>query len=256
MIERIIEIVKVAGAYTRYRRDSVTITVKEDSSLITNVDMEVDSLLKNELSKTFSRINFYNEEGGGKREGKVFILDPIDGTNNFIKNVGSYTISVGYGEFTESGFVSEIGVVYDCVENKIYYAQRDKGAKLLNLIKGQISDICVSNNFDLSEYVIAFGCPYNKHRNDEIFSLIKKLQDKAFDIKRIGPASADICKVAEGRLDGYIEFDLHLWDIAAAQIILEEAGGRLSVLGKSADKIDIIVAGDMAIEFILEMIIE
>jgi myo-inositol-1(or 4)-monophosphatase len=257
MLEKIIEVVKVAGTYAKSHRGNLLVSVKDDTSLVTNVDVAIEDMLKTRLSELCPQANFLGEESGGITEDITFIIDPIDGTNNYIKGIGNYAISVAYGRFKDGIFIAEIGVVYDCVENKIYYAKFGEGSWVQNQTTGDTSALSVTDISDIGNAVIGFGFPYNKKRNTKLCEAVNKIQDKVLDMKRIGPSSADICKIAEGRLDGYLELDLQLWDIAGSRLILEEAGGVLSDWnGETLKdiKTDLIAGSKKTVVFILNLI--
>ncbi len=219
MLERIIDIVKQAGEI--YLSADKDLGIEEKGSnvnLVTKYDKRIQDFLVDELSKAVPNATFIGEEGNDNKElkdGYCFIIDPIDGTTNFIKGFKHSAISVGLAKDKEL----YIGVVLDPDRNDIYYAQRGKGAYL----NGKA--IHVSDN-DLSNSLVEFGtCPYERELAHETFELTEKVFQRCIEVRRCGTAALDICYVACGKADLYYELILRPWDWAGATMVLLEAGG-------------------------------
>ena len=195
------------------------------ANFVTKYDVEVQNFLYQELKKLYPDAAFIGEED--KQREKVtaeycFIIDPIDGTTNFIFDNRHSSISVGVlhqGEII-------MGVVYNPYMDELFYGEKGKGA-FLNGRKLEVADL------GISEGLYAFGtCPYYREEADETFDIAKKLFDKAMDFRRSGSAAIDICYVAANRFVLFYELVLSPWDYAAASIILLEAGGCITTLDR------------------------
>ena len=185
---------------------------------------------------------FIGEEGEHSKaigEGYAFIVDPIDGTTNFIKNYHRSCVSVGLALHG----TMEIGVVYNPYSNEMFYAQRGKGA----FLNGQ--PLHVSSN-QLEEGLVCFGTsPYYAELIDQTFDLVKTLHKASLDVRRSGSAALDLCDIASGRCELFFECRLSPWDYAAGSLIVQEAGGRISRMdgtGISLDKGCSVLAGGPA----------
>lgn len=230
MLEQIIEIVKKAGEIYRSAGNDLGIEEKGSNvNLVTKYDKMIQDFLINELIKVVPEAQFLGEEGDDNKEltdGYCFIIDPIDGTTNFIKSFQHSAISVGLAKDKEL----YIGVVYDPDLDNMYYAQKDMGA-YLNGKRIHCSEC------SMSESLVLFGtCPYEHELAHETFELTEKVFYEAVEVRRGGSAALDICYVASGKADLYYELILRPWDWAGATLILNEAGGIASqVNGEELD---------------------
>jgi myo-inositol-1(or 4)-monophosphatase len=219
MLEKIIEIVKGAGEIYRSAGNDLGIEQKGTNvNLVTKYDKMIQDYLIDKLSKVIEQASFLGEEGDDCKEltdGYCFIIDPIDGTTNFIKGFQHSAISVGLAKDKEL----YIGVVLDPDLNNIFYAEKGKGA-YLNGKPIHVSDCAMENS------LVLFGtCPYEHELAHETFELTEKVFYKALEVRRGGSAALDICYVASGKADLYYELILRPWDWAGATLILTEAGG-------------------------------
>ena len=178
----------------------------------------IQAFLINELSRAVPGASFLGEEGDGNKEltdGYCFIIDPIDGTTNFIKGFQHSAISVGLAQDKEL----IIGVVMDPDLNNIFYAEKGRGA----FLNGKRIH---AGSCNLKESLVLFGtCPYEHELAHKTFELTEKVFYNALEVRRGGSAALDICYVAAGKADLYYELILRPWDWAGATLILEEAGG-------------------------------
>lgn len=230
MLNRIIEAVKKAGEIYKSAGDDLGIESKGSAvNLVTEFDKKIQDFLISELSKIIPGCSFLGEEGDGCKElsdGFCFIIDPIDGTTNFIKGYQHSAISVGLAKDREL----IAGVVLDPDLDNIYYAESGKGA-YLNGKRIHVSDC------DLEHSLVLFGtCPYEHELAHKTFMLTEEIFYKAIEVRRGGSAALDICYVASGKADLYYELILRPWDLAGATVILREAGGVCMTLEK--EKID------------------
>ena len=223
MMENIINIVKEAGQIVlkaQQIQDNVE-SKQGRANFVTKFDVEVQNFLYTELLKIYPTASFIGEED--EKKDKVlgeycFIIDPIDGTTNFIFDYRHSAVSVGL--LYQNEIIT--GVVYNPYLEEMFSAEKGKGA-FLNGRQLKIADL------KLADGIVAIGtCPYYREKADETFFIARKLFDKALDIRRSGSAALDICYVAAGRIVLYYEILLSPWDYAAASLILKEAGGCIA----------------------------
>ena len=226
MLEEIIEVVKQAGEI--YKSAAGDLGIKNKGSavnLVTEYDKKIQDFLFSELSKLIPNCSFLGEEGDSNKEladGYCFIIDPIDGTTNFIKGFQHSAISVGLAKDREL----IIGVVMDPDLDNIYYAEKGKGA-YLNGERIHVSDC------DMQNSLVLFGtCPYEHELAKKTFELTEQVFYECVEIRRGGSAALDICYVAAGKADLFYELILRPWDFAGATVILREAGGVCMTLDK------------------------
>lgn len=230
MKEKLIEIVKEAGEILKdgyFSKKDVTFKATKD--MVTKYDVAVENFLKKRFLEEFKDFNVIAEESDNSNLefNNSIIVDPIDGTTNFVNKVPHTCISVGVYK-DKKPF---IGVVYNPILNELYTAVVGEGA-YLNDEKIQVSD---ENVFQRS--LLSTGFPYSNATNqDDLNDVIKKMRDilpRCQDIRRLGSAAIDLCFVARGTYEGYYEMNLKAWDVSAGLIILQEAGGKVTTLDGS-----------------------
>lgn len=219
MLDKIIETVKAAGEIILSAHNmEAAVTAKEGKkNFVTKYDVAVQDFLFKELGKAFPEAEFVGEESENNFKSKAlrFIIDPIDGTTNFMQDYRCSCISVALCK--ENSIIA--GVVYNPYTNEVFSAQKDKGAYL----NGERINV---SNRPLSDGLALFGTsPYHPENTDETFALLRKVFDFSRDIRRSGSAAYDICMIACGRCEVFFEKALQPWDIAAGTLILKEAGG-------------------------------
>ena len=219
-IEKIAALVKSTEKIINDKNARESVTVKGPADFVTMVDTEVQSYLKRELNKLYPDIQFMGEEGEKEKidfSKPVWILDPIDGTTNFIYSYPACAVSLGLVENGES----VLGVVFNPALKELLYAQKGKGTYLNG------KRIHVSDTSALSDSLLAIGTsPYDKTElAEKNFSLFHDVFVKCNDIRRSGSAAFDLCCVAMGCVDGFFERNLKPWDYAAGCVIVQEAGG-------------------------------
>lgn len=194
------------------------VTVKGSADYVTQVDFAVQDFLQKKLYELDPSIGFIAEEKenqGLKEDGCYWILDPIDGTTNLIHHYGLSAVSLGLYEKGEITF----GVVYNPFHGELFTAEKGQGAFLNG------SSIHVTER-EMKDSVISYGsAPYGKSGSGELFSLFHRIFERCADFRRFGSAALDLCYVACGRSDAYLEENLKPWDYAAGSLILSEAGG-------------------------------
>lgn len=194
------------------------VEVKSLNSLVTYVDKEAEKILVNELKNCLPQATFITEENTiEQQQGEwQWIIDPLDGTTNFIHQVPVFCISVALKYRDEI----VVGVVYELNRNELFYASKNKGAFLNG------NKIQVSTTQSMSESLIATGFPYYDFDFiDTYLSFFKHLMTTTRGIRRLGSAAVDLCYIACGRFDAYFEYALSPWDVAAGALIVQEAGG-------------------------------
>lgn len=221
--QQVIECAKTGGEFIREERKTFSynsVEIKGLNDLVSYVDKTCEKMLVEKLSAIFPEAGFIVEENT-KSETKDYnwIVDPLDGTTNFIHGIPCYAISIALeynGEII-------IGVVYEVAQNECFWAFKNGGA-FLNDIK-----ISVSERTKLSDSLIATGFPiYNFTRIDGFINTITHLMKNTHGIRRIGAAAADLCYLACGRVDAFFEYNLNPWDVAAGALIVKEAGGTIT----------------------------
>lgn len=220
-IQEIIALVKETKAFVENRERAGHIKTKGRADYVTQVDTDIQSFLARELGRRFPGIQFLGEEEGlHEMSGDTYwILDPIDGTTNLIHDFQHSVVSLA---LCEKGEIT-LGVIYDPFREDVYHAQKGRGSFLNG------SPIHVSEAGDLSETIISVGTsPYDRELTDKNFQRIRRVFDKAQDIRRVGAAAMDLAYVACGRVGGFFEPRLSPWDFAAGMLLVEEAGGKVT----------------------------
>ncbi|OBF65065.1 inositol monophosphatase [Mycobacterium sp. 852002-51971_SCH5477799-a] len=229
-----------AAAFVRCRRAEVfgTDAVSDDSGAVrskstptdpvTVVDTETERLLRDRLAEIRPGEPILGEEGGGPADpagtpaGSVtWVLDPIDGTVNFVYGIPAYAVSVGAQVDGES----VAGAVADVVGNRVYSAAVGLGAHVTD-DEGTQPLQCAAVD-DLSMALLGTGFGYSRQRRAAQAALLARMLPVVRDVRRIGSAALDLCMVASGRLDAYYEHGLQVWDRAAGALIAAEAGARV-----------------------------
>lgn len=205
-------------------RESILIDSKAGSAnFVTEYDKKVQDALKKGLKQILPEAVFLGEEGienTFSNKGMYLIVDPIDGTTNFIKDYHTSCISVG---IINDG-IKAAGVVYNPYLNEMFYAIKGEGA-YLNDKRIHVSDEPLSNG------IVLFGTsPYYEELNEKSFEMAFDYFKKALDIRRSGSAAIDLCSIAAGRAEVYFELRLSPWDYAAGSLIVEEAGGIVTTV--------------------------
>ena len=218
--------------------EKLQVSEKGPGDFVTASDKRAEKIIIGELEK--SEYSFLTEESGvieGKNKDKRWIIDPIDGTFNFLNGLPHFAISVAYEENGE--IVS--GIIFDPIKNEMFFAEKGNGAYLNN------SRIRVSNKSDFQNSCLVTGGPNSRSKKKEaVLEEYKQLSMKIFaHIRKSGSAALDMAYVGAGRYDGYWQKELNYWDIAAGIIIVKESGGfveskKWEEFGK--EKVDIIAS--------------
>lgn len=207
-------------ANERTRFDETKIESKGLHDLVSYVDKESEIQIINELQLLLPESGFIGEEGTNDKFGERFnwVIDPLDGTTNFIQGVPIYAVSIGLLDGDELA----LGVIYEVGRNECFYAWKDGGAYLNG------AKIQVSNRNDIHDALLATGFPYSDFSQmDEYMKQLKWAMKNARGVRRLGSAATDMAYVACGRFDVFWEYDLKPWDVAAGAVIVKEAGGSV-----------------------------
>lgn len=193
---------------------------KSLNNLVSYVDKGAEQRLVNGLSKLLPGSGFIAEEGTGARgPGDNWIIDPLDGTTNFVHGVPCYCISVGLLRGNEV----VLGVVLEVTRNESFTAWKGGGAWLDG------APIRVSTRPHLHESLLATGFPYDDFgREAQYMELLRALMHNSRGIRRLGSAAADLAYVACGRFEAFYEYGLNPWDVAAGALLVQEAGGHVT----------------------------
>jgi len=218
-----IAIAKQAGAYIKKERENFsydTVEIKGLNDLVSYVDKSSEKMIVEGLAALKPEAGFIVEENT-KSEKKEFnwIVDPLDGTTNFVHGINCYAVSIALAHHDEI----IAAVVYEVSKDECFYAEKGQGA----FLNGKT--IHVSSRKTLSESLIATGFPiYNFTRIESYLKCLEHLMRNTHGIRRIGAAAADLCFLACGRVDAFFEYNLSPWDVAAGALIVKEAGGTVS----------------------------
>ena len=191
--------------------------------LVTVYDKRIQDYAKDALKESFPEAGFLCEEENRSAEAEdkdalTFVIDPIDGTLNFVHHYGHSCISIACIQDKDP----VAAVIYDPYKNELFTAELGKGA-YLNGERIRVTDKC------LKDTVVLFGTsPYNLELVDETMGRVRALYGHCLDIRRTGSAALDLCYVAAGRAGLYFELELSVWDYAAGALIVQEAGGICS----------------------------
>lgn len=222
LIEQAVKTVRKAGALLTDQSAIRNIWAKSETDFVTNVDVTVQETLKAQLASLAPEIQFMGEEQDNSRldwNRPCWLLDPVDGTTNLIHSFQHSAISLALAEGGQIVF----GMVYNPYSGECFTARRGQGA----FCNG--SPIRVSGADRLEDSLLCAGTvPGRRELADKAFCQMRNLYNVCQDIRRTGCASLDLCWVACGRLDGYVELFLQPWDYAAGLLIVNEAGGRIT----------------------------
>jgi len=223
-LERAKEVAKKAGDFALRKRinNDFDISKKALNDFVTSADKETETLIYNELHSSFPEDGFYGEESGEIKGNGRWIVDPIDGTTNYFRNLPHWAVSIAY---EISPLEPVLGVVYSPALNELYYASKDFGS----FKNGEEVKVSKTDSLDLSINVCV---PPHRHKelyNDYIkeYAAIGKATS---DIRSYGSCALELSYIASGCIDSYYELELGYYDFAAGMIICTEAGGRVNIL--------------------------
>jgi myo-inositol-1(or 4)-monophosphatase len=207
----------------RFREPARDVGVKSSATdMVSAADRDAEALIQGVLRAERPDDGLLAEEGGRERSvsGRRWVVDPLDGTTNFLYGIPAWAVSVAL-EDDAGGLV---GVVFDPVRDEMFIASRGSGATL----NGR--PLTIEPRSDLRTALVATGFGYDAERRSKQAEVLRGVLPHIRDIRRGGAAALDLCSLAAGRLDGYYERGLGLWDWAAARLVVEEAGGAVADL--------------------------
>jgi len=212
--------------------EKLQVSIKGPSDYVSSADKKAEKIIITELEKAKKNFSILSEENGSKinnDKNNVWIVDPIDGTSNFLHGIPHFAISIALKSNNE--IVS--GVIYDPIKDEMFYAEKNNGSYLNN------KSIRVSKRKNLSESLFATGG--NENLNNSLTT------------RRSGSAALDMAYVAAGRFDGYFQKNLNLWDVAAGIVIAKEAGAYVNEIDiNRKDKIKVIASNNSVSEKLLK----
>ncbi|MBK31212.1 MAG: inositol monophosphatase [Legionellales bacterium] len=209
------------------RTRDISIETKGKNDFVTEVDKNAEGIIISVIKNAYPEHAFLAEESGQEGENDyLWIIDPLDGTTNFLHGFPHFSVSIAL----QNKGVLEQAVIYDPLKQELFTASKGKGAQLNN------RKIRVSIKNTLDGALLGTGFPYNNESvMQQFIESYKNLFPNVAGIRRAGVASLDLAYVACGRLDGFWEFNLRPWDIAAGALIIQEAGGINAELTGGAD---------------------
>jgi myo-inositol-1(or 4)-monophosphatase len=224
LCETVTEIAIKAGDYIFSRINNISgndIEAKGLNNFVTDVDKTAEAMIINQLDKLVKDAGYVAEEGTNKTKGVKFnwVIDPLDGTTNFIHGAPPVAVSIALVEDK----LPVLGVVYEIWNKEAFYTW--KGGK--SYLNGK--EINISNTQLFKDSLIAVGFPYNDA--NQLSRFLKSMEYffmNTHGVRRLGSAATDLAYVACGRYDGFFEYNLSPWDVAAGALIVENAGGRVT----------------------------
>lgn len=251
ILEQSLPVVRETGQWIQSMVNQIAIEhiqYKGKNDLVSFVDQTAEARLKESLSAIFPEAGFIAEESAADfsevGEGYYWVIDPLDGTTNFLHQLPIYAVSVGLIYQRQP----ILGMIYEPNRDELFYAIQGAGAHMNGL------PIQVSAQPTLEKSLLATGFPYHDFSyQDKYLNLLKELMQKSHGLRRMGAAAIDLAYTACGRFEGFFEANLKPWDVAAGKIIIEEAGGRVTNFSGGNDVIfagQIIGAGAIFEEFL------
>ncbi len=219
--------------------ERLSVTAKQRNDFVSEADVQAEQEIIQVLRKTYPNHGILAEESGEQHghDDYQWVIDPLDGTTNFLHGIPHFAISIGFRHKNRL----EAGLIYDPIRQEMFTASRGAGAQM-NDRRMRVSGVPQMENA-----LLGTGFPFRHPQHQPAyFSFFGSLIGKCVEVRRAGAASLDLAYVASGRLDGYWEFGLKEWDIAAGTLLVQEAGGLVSdfVGGNDFMKSGNIVAGN------------
>ena len=252
--EKVVELCYTVGHFIKAEQAKINakdVEVKDLNSFVSYVDKEAELKLVSGLKTILPEAGFIAEEGTETKRGEVYnwIIDPLDGTTNYLHNLPIFAISIALAKKEE--MVS--GVVYEMGMDEMFYAWKDGGAFMNK------KEISVKKSTELKDTLLATGFPYyDFDRLPKYLNLLSECFQKTRGVRRFGSAATDLAYVACGRFDGYFEYGLSPWDVAAGALLVKEAGGKVTDFSSGQDFIfgREILSGSSAIFNALEELVQ
>lgn len=209
--------------------EHLQVSRKSLGDFVSTADKQSESILIAELQKARPNFGFITEESGilpGSDSEQTWIIDPLDGTSNFLHGIPQFAITVAL----KMGNEIIAGVTYDPIKDEMFWAEKGKGA-FLNQRR-----IRVSARRHMDEALVGIGAPYGHHGDPrKFFDRLNKVLPHTAGVRRMGAASLDLAYVACGRFDVFFEDPMNIWDYATGILLIKEAGGIVTTLNGGAD---------------------
>lgn len=253
LCEKVIEVAQEAGKFIAEERKSFlneSVEYKDVNNVVSYVDKQAELMIVEKLRNMLPQAGFITEEGtadSSDLEAYNWIIDPLDGTANFIHGVPNYSVSLAlaYGKKVI------LGVVYHIPGNETFHAIADGGA-FRNGIQIKVSQLS-----KLGESLLATGFPYYKFdKMNNYLAILESLMQKTHGLRRFGSAAIDLAYVACGYFDGFFEYNLNSWDMAAGVLLIQEAGGVVTDFNGGDDYLfggAVVAAGNVHSELLNEI---
>jgi myo-inositol-1(or 4)-monophosphatase len=223
-LNEVVKIARRAGDFIRHEGqtfDRLKIKEKGLNNLVSYVDMEAERMIVQTLKFTLPEAGFITEEGTETERGEVYnwVIDPLDGTTNFMHGLPPYSVSIALIEKNEP----ILGVIYIINSDECYHAYKGGGA-FCDRKKIEVSGIK-----DFKDGLYITGMPYTNFENlEQYWKIFGHFMKHTHGIRRLGSAAADLAYVASGKSEGFFEHGLNPWDVAAGALLVTEAGGRIT----------------------------
>lgn len=236
LLDQVVAISREVGTFLKYEQAEISENEIEykgrTNDMVSRADKEAEQRFVDFLSQLLPDAGFIAEEGTSTKVGKKdnWIIDPLDGTTNYLYGVPCYCTSVALQQNGEL----ILGVIYDPTRDECFAAEKGKGATLNG------APITVSKQATLKKSLIATGFPYdNRNRDEQYLKILLDINANTRGMRRLGSAALDMAYVACGRFDAFYEYGLNAWDVAAGAVIIREAGGKVSSFIDGSDFIEV-----------------
>ncbi len=224
--ELLLQVTRAAGAkaleYWR-NRERLTVELKGPRDFVSHADRDVEAFIRGEIAKAFPQDGFLGEETAARYRGEdnLWIVDPIDGTHNFLRGIAYWGVSIAY---VERG-VRMIGAIHDPPHDELFHARRGHGAWRVN--HQGTRRIAAGRPEGLSGAIVAVG-HHDRYPDPRYVEIRRALMGTNSAFRNFGSAALELAHVADGRLDAFVELALSAWDVSAGLLLVEEAGGCVS----------------------------
>ncbi|MBW2976494.1 inositol monophosphatase [Candidatus Woesearchaeota archaeon] len=198
------------------------IKFKTPRDLVTKVDILSEKTIIEIIRKKFPEHSFITEESGAidKKSRYTWIIDPIDGTTNFVAKIPQFAVSIALAKNNKI----IMGAVYNPLTKEMFFAEKGKGSYLNN------KRLFVSKKSRLKDCILAFSAPTDIRLGRKTFSILRKNHGTFRALRNLGSAALNMCYIANGKFDLYFSLRIRPWDVAAAKLVVEEAGGKVSCI--------------------------
>src|SRR5262245_21423376 len=219
-----VRLARDAGAFALdfyNRREQLTVELKGPGDFVSVADREVENIVRGALASAFPDDGFIGEETAAQFEGaldRCWVVDPIDGTHNFLRGIPYWNVAIAYVEKGRA----EIGVVFDPSNDELYRALRGSGAWCER--RSGSKRLRVADTKGLAGAYVAFG-HHDRSPDYAYLEIRRRMMDAGVAMRNFGSAALQLAHVADGRLDGFIELQLSIWDAIGGLALVEEAGG-------------------------------